>query len=561
MMKIKVQKNVKLISYFLLWSSCILHSTSLLARPLLILHTNDLHGFLESSVEDPQRGGYARIRQIVHQEREKAEAEGIETLVVDGGDFMEGNLFYLANEGREVWDAYKAIGYDMAVMGNHDYMMGADELDQLFKISPPSFPYLCTNLNFKKKEKELYPDLTGGIKKYAFLERVGVKIGFIGLTTNQMVYKWMLGEGTIKKPFGVAKKTEKKLKKSGVDFIFALTHLGIKKDKKLAEKTEFIDLIIGGHSHTALKKVINKENLQNQPVPIVQAGYHGKYVGRLLVDLKKGEPLKVLDYRLIPVNQKISPEEEMKEQVRRARKILEDDLGANYLGEVVGIAKIPLEGSTKKITPWTALITDALRESLDADVGIYATQFQGSNLPSGPITREDIFQSHPRVFSPKDKDGWNVYKVEIYGLFIHMLVRVVLNYRLSLSFSGIDFDIIPKKKVKDSKKSKKRDFKIKNIRIKGEKIKYFKRYSVALPEGIVEGGLSMLRTLTLWLMANITKSDISAWEAIAQKVQKIGVIDKKYGRLYLGKRGGGEELPYYKSSQRVFRPLWVEANP
>ena len=31
------------------------------AKPILILHTNDLHGF-ENSVYDPSQGGYARLK-------------------------------------------------------------------------------------------------------------------------------------------------------------------------------------------------------------------------------------------------------------------------------------------------------------------------------------------------------------------------------------------------------------------------------------------------------------------------------------------------------------------
>ena len=59
-------------------------------------------------------------------------------------------------------------------------------------------------------------------------------------------------------------------------FVICLTHLGFDgkpdefTDQVLVSRTRNVDLVVGGHSHTYLKEVFYKENLDGQPVPIVQ---------------------------------------------------------------------------------------------------------------------------------------------------------------------------------------------------------------------------------------------------------------------------------------------------
>ena len=102
------------------------------------------------------------------------------------------------------------------------------------------------------------------------------------------------------------RKWAKRLKKEGSDFVIALTHLGVEADKELAKKAD-VDLVVGGHSHTALlkpvfidKKLKRKSSRSNRNedsfklVPIVQAGSHGKYLGKLIVDLKRNNLNHVL---------------------------------------------------------------------------------------------------------------------------------------------------------------------------------------------------------------------------------------------------------------------------
>lgn len=81
------------------------------------------------------------------------------------------------------------------------------------------------------------------------------------------------------------------LKEQGVNKIFLLSHMGNQTDKIVAQKTQGIDVIIGGHTHELIKDVKEGENLlyslTGEPVVITEAGKNGNYFGRLNLTFDK----------------------------------------------------------------------------------------------------------------------------------------------------------------------------------------------------------------------------------------------------------------------------------
>ena len=90
------------------------------AKLITILHTNDLHSYLENTIKDPSKGGHAYLKTVLEEEKAKSEKLGIPTLVFDAGDFLEGNLFFMSNGGKQVMKVMNHMGYDAVVLGNHD---------------------------------------------------------------------------------------------------------------------------------------------------------------------------------------------------------------------------------------------------------------------------------------------------------------------------------------------------------------------------------------------------------------------------------------------------------
>ena len=131
------------------------------AKLVQILHTNDLHSYLESTIKDPKKGGYATLKTLIDREKLRAMKQGIPTLVLDAGDFLEGNLFFLSDGGKQVMRVMNQMGYDAAVLGNHDWLMGTRQMDDYLKEVPPNFPLLAANFsaknNFSVIQKTIQP--------------------------------------------------------------------------------------------------------------------------------------------------------------------------------------------------------------------------------------------------------------------------------------------------------------------------------------------------------------------------------------------------------------------
>ena len=284
----KCEPMNKTIAFLITFISLI--SFSVDAKIIQILHTNDTHSYLSHSTHNQNQGGMARLKALIDQYKNEALKKDIKSIVLDAGDFLEGNIFYLADEGKKSFQIHNEIGYDVSTLGNHDYLMGSEKLDQLLGSTNLNFSLLAANVYIDNK----FPNLKSKISPYAELNIDGIKIAILGLTTDEFLYKWSLNDCEINNPIDSAQFYEDELKQRGNDAIIALTHIGVLNDLRLAQKTSKVDLIIGGHSHTALFQPVYEKNLDGKNIPIVQAGMHTEYLGRILIDIEKGKPLKLL---------------------------------------------------------------------------------------------------------------------------------------------------------------------------------------------------------------------------------------------------------------------------
>ena len=146
---------------------------------------------------------------MIRRLRIDAKEEGIETIAMDAGDFLEGNIYYLADRGRKAYEIHGMAGFDVSVIGNHDYLMGARDLNVILRDVKTSFQLLGANMIVDKKYKAIHEKM----KPYWETEIDGVKIGVLGLTTNDLLYKWRIGDGDIINEYKTAKRYAKELKK------------------------------------------------------------------------------------------------------------------------------------------------------------------------------------------------------------------------------------------------------------------------------------------------------------------------------------------------------------
>lgn len=480
------------------------------AEYLLVIHTNDLHSHLDHA-SDSNRGGYGALKKVIDDLKAVAGDFGIETLVLDAGDFMEGSRHYMADEGQAVFEVMDAMGYDAVTIGNHDWLMGAERLDEILGNVHPNFDFL--GANYRYNSNRTYIDEY--LKPYASFRRAGSKIAVLGLTTDNLMYSWQTDPGYVSSSLWTAISWAPWLKKDH-DYVFALTHMGFDEDKRMVYYTSDLDLVVGGHSHTMLEKPYIEYDWFWRQVPIVQAGEHGEYVGALLVDLNPGEPLRVVDYEMIPVSNPYRGSRDIFSLVDDTQEKLEDDYGYAWLHEVVGYAQEPIYSNSWGVTPWLDFVSASLNEAVDSDFSLEVAPFMGLPQPAGPITRQTLMSLYPRMFEFDQKLGWNVWTVDINGWVLKNLLRVLIASGYSVSFSGLTFDSFTFWGWEI----------IYNIQINGHWVWPWESYRVAISEGVARGAIEISPILE-WIFRNPTNTGIPIWQALEERVARTGHLRKE----------------------------------
>lgn len=256
---------------------------------ITILHTNDTHSnidpFPSNHAKFPGMGGVSRRHALIQKIRQEEE----HVLLLDCGDIFQGTPYFNMFGGELEMKLMSEMGYDAATMGNHDFDIGLEGFKKA--KSHAKFPFLCANYDFSETI------LDGETKQYEIFQKGALKIGVfgIGIELNGLVSSTNYGKTKYLDPITIANSVAKELKQKDCDLIICLSHLGYDypdskriSDRKLAQNTSNIDIILGGHTHTFLEKPTIEKNKKGKNVLINQVGYAGLYLGRIDIDVEKG---------------------------------------------------------------------------------------------------------------------------------------------------------------------------------------------------------------------------------------------------------------------------------
>jgi len=251
-------------------------------KKLTIIHLNDTHSHLEPerTGDDAGRGGV--IERAAYRDS-VIRAEGRRNvLMLHAGDFNQGTSYFSVLGGDLEVELINALRYDCITLGNHEFDNGIEDLTR--RVKRIKCPVVVANYDFSPFELGRY------VKPYAIVRKAGLKIGIIGLLPD--ISSLVAGETARKLQAydrtEVVNKWAAYLKeKKHCDIVIALTHIGYGDDKHLAAETRNVDLIVGGHSHTFLKKPYLGTNLDGWTVPVVQNGCWGLNVGNLKISVDR----------------------------------------------------------------------------------------------------------------------------------------------------------------------------------------------------------------------------------------------------------------------------------
>ena len=257
--------------------------TDVKTEKLTILHTNDVHSRMEPFPMDggpnAGKGGIAARSALINKIRKE---EG-QVLLLDSGDIFQGTPYFNIFKGEPEIKAMKLMGYEAAVMGNHDFAAGLDNfVAQVSKHG--NFPIVMCNYDFRNTSME------NKFVPYHIIQKGVLKIGItgVGIELAGLVPSELYGNTKYLDPIPEANKQAYYLKvKKGCDMVICLSHLGDQyKDNKVsdevfAKESEHIDLILGGHTHRFFDAPRKYDNKAGQEVLVNQVGWAGLRLGRL----------------------------------------------------------------------------------------------------------------------------------------------------------------------------------------------------------------------------------------------------------------------------------------
>lgn len=253
-------------------------------KTISILHTNDVHSHIEvfptKHAKYPNLGGVARRSSLIESIRE----ENPNTLLFDAGDIFQGTPYFNYFGGEIEFKMMSKLGYDASTIGNHDFDNGIAGLEK--QLPHASFDFLIANYDFKNTI------LDGRTKPYKIFIRDGIRIGVfgIGIKLDGLVDPLNFKETMYLDPVEIAQDMSETLRvRENCDLVICLSHLGYYyksnpdhiSDLVLAKKTKDIDLIIGGHTHTFLKKPTVAKNAEDKNMLVNQVGCWGVNMGKI----------------------------------------------------------------------------------------------------------------------------------------------------------------------------------------------------------------------------------------------------------------------------------------
>lgn len=331
-----------------------------------ILFTHDLHShFLpQPTAEGGESGGYARLKTVIDGER----AMNPDALLVDGGDFSIGSLIQTlyTTQAAEL-RTMGAMGYDAVTIGNHEFDhkgVGFAEMLNSAKAAQTAAMGLLTDSQYPPRNLEAYQAQYGpltlalpalleanyapaddnpdrafirsamedyGVTDCMTLERGGVTYGLFGLMGVDSDECAPTSGFTRTDAAKAAKRCVETLKGEGAEIIVCLSHSGTgdslasSEDEELAKAVDGIDVIVSGHTHSTLA-----EPLVVNDTYIVSSGPYCQNLGSLTFSWDGSGEKRLLDYRLIPIDETVAENPEIAGIVEQWKDMVGEAYLARY---------------------------------------------------------------------------------------------------------------------------------------------------------------------------------------------------------------------------------------
>ena len=337
-------------------------------KKITLFFVNDQHARLDN---------FAKIKYIIDEARKNNTV-----IVACSGDMFSGSPVvdnYKGGQGFPMIDIMNKVGFDIAVLGNHEFDYGQVTLKD--RVEQANFEWVCANVDM----------LDTGVPEpheYYTVVKDDVKVTFLGLVetngkqngTIPSTHPWKVKNIAFERPENVVHKYKNIKETENSDMYIALTHLGHNNknslgDVQLATQFPYFDLIIGGHSHQEINTKVNG-------VPIFQSGSYLQNLGKIELSIKN-KAVTTINYTLIDLDTVTKYDEDLK-------KIID---GYNELPDLDEVLGNSLRDHQRHQVG--CFYADALKSTMNVDVSFQNSGGVRSELDKGAITKLEILTIEP----------------------------------------------------------------------------------------------------------------------------------------------------------------------
>lgn len=375
-------------------SGCSISKGKTEGKDIIILYTNDVHCAVDDDI------GYAGLAAY----KEWCERKTPYVTLVDCGDALQGDVIGTISQGEYPVEIMNRVGYDFAVLGNHEFDYGMERLSELLEQS--NTKYLGCNIRYTGSEKTFLSQLAA----YEVVAYGDVKVGFIGVSTPESISKSVpaffrdengnyvydfYGESGEEFYKCVQENVDACIEK-GADYVVVLAHLGTDETSSpfssadLITNTNGIDVLLDGHSHSVISCDVVR-NADGRNVLLSSTGTGLANIGCLIITADGNIQTGLIGDYPETDSEVLSYIESMKDEYE------------SQLEKSIAVADVPLTINSdsdvrlvrNRETNLGDFCADAYRIVSGADIAFVNGGGIRADLEAGDITYGDILGVHP----------------------------------------------------------------------------------------------------------------------------------------------------------------------
>lgn len=360
---------------------------------IIILYTNDVHCGIEEDI------GYAGLAAYKEATMEKTPY----VTLVDCGDAIQGEYIGMASDGEYIVDIMNEVGYDLAILGNHEFDYGMEQLEKL--IDKSNAQYLSCNITYFGKNESALTD----VKPYEIKEYGDTKIAYIGIATPETITKttptYFMEEGEFVYGFSggsgeefyeVIQKNIDECKNQGADYIILLSHLGDAAESapfnstELVAAVEGVDVLLDAHAHSTVSCRVLKDKA-GEEVLVSSTGTKLNNIGQVIITGDGNILTSLIDFYEYKDEEvdKFIGEIKSEYEAEMEKKVAYSDISLKCTNED-GIRLV-----RNRETTIGNFCADAYRVVAGADIGMVNGGGVRADLLEGDITYADLTAVHP----------------------------------------------------------------------------------------------------------------------------------------------------------------------